>query len=109
MNVFELKDPLVGLPMVTPLDENENVDLDAAEFNLEKWKKTSVDIFVVGTASGEELYISENEKVELLETVSKSLVGNKISAAGIDPHISLVFPSSSIGNPFRLFPFLSMP
>ena len=45
MNVFELKDPLVGLPMVTPLDENENVDLDAAEFNLDKWKKTSVDIF----------------------------------------------------------------
>ena len=39
---------------------------------------------VVGTASGEELYISENEKVKLLETVSKSLVGNKISAAGID-------------------------
>ena len=64
MNAFELKDPLVGLPMVTPLDEDENVDLDAAEFNLEKWKKTSVDIFVVGTASGEELYISENEKVE---------------------------------------------
>lgn len=84
MNVFELKDPLVGLPMVTPLDENENVDLDAAEFNLDKWKKTSVDIFVVGTASGEELYISENEKVKLLETVSNSLVDNKIAAAGID-------------------------
>ena len=39
MNVFEQKDPLVGLPMVTPFDENENVDLDAAEFNLDKWKK----------------------------------------------------------------------
>lgn len=84
MNLSLLKNPLVGLPMVTPFNDHDDLDLDAAEFNLEKWKKTSIDVFIVGTASGEELYINEDEKVKLIEVVSNSLVGDKISAAGID-------------------------
>ena len=59
MNVYDLQDPLVGLPMVTPFSLNGELDLDAADFNLDKWKKTGVDIFIIGTASGEELLMSE--------------------------------------------------
>ena len=32
-----LFDPLVGLPMVTPFNENDEVDYDSAEFNIGKW------------------------------------------------------------------------
>ena len=70
--------------MVTPFDEKGDLDLDSTEFNLDKWKKTEVDVFIVGTASGEELLITEEEKILLLQRVSGSLPNNKISAAGID-------------------------
>ena len=84
MNAYDLQDPLVGLPMVTPFSLNGELDLDAADFNLDKWKKTGVDIFIIGTASGEELLMSEDEKINLLDRISNSLTDNKISAAGID-------------------------
>ena len=84
MKIYDLPDPLVGLPMVTPFDKNGDLDLDAADFNLDKWKKTEADIFIIGTASGEELLMSEDEKVALLDRISNSLPDNKISAAGID-------------------------
>ncbi len=84
MNSYDLPDPLVGLPMVTPFNKNGDLDLDAADFNLDKWKKTEVDIFIIGTASGEELLMSEDEKVTLLDRISNTLPDNKISAAGID-------------------------
>ena len=84
MKIYDLPDPLVGLPMVTPFDKNGDLDLDAADFNLDKWKKTEADIFIIGTASGEELLMSEDEKVVLLDRISNSLPDNKILAAGID-------------------------
>ena len=36
MNAYDLQDPLVGLPMVTPFSLNGELDLDAADFNLDK-------------------------------------------------------------------------
>ena len=84
MNIYDLPNPLVALPMVTPFNEKGGLDLDSNEFNLDKWKKTEADIFIVGTASGEELLITEEEKILLLQRVSGSLPNNKISAAGID-------------------------
>ena len=79
-----LFDPLVGLPMVTPFNENDEVDYDSAEFNIGKWNDTNADIIIVGSASGEESYLSEKEKLNLLSVVSKSLNKEKISCAGID-------------------------
>ena len=84
MNIYDLPNPLVALPMVTPFNEKGGLDLDSNEFNLDKWKKTEADIFIVGTASGEELLITEEEKILLLQRVSDSLPNDKISAAGID-------------------------
>ena len=85
----DLKDPLVGLPMLTPFDDNDQVDYSYAEFNIEKWNKTKADIFIIGTASGEELYLSEDEKIKLVSTVSEAMNKDKITCAGIDnPSIS---------------------
>ena len=87
--ISQLKDPLVGLPMLTPFNDNDQVDYSFAEYNVEKWNKTNADIFIVGTASGEELYLSEDEKIKLVSTVSKALIKGKITCAGIDnPSIS---------------------
>ena len=84
-----LKDPLVGLPMLTPFDEKDKVDYSSAVHNVEKWNKTKADIFIIGTASGEELYLSEDEKVNLVSTISGSLEKGKVVCAGIDnPSIS---------------------
>ena len=84
-----LKDPLVGLPMLTPFDEKDKVDYSSAVYNIEKWNKTKADIFIIGTASGEELYLSEDEKVNLVSTISGSLEKGKVVCAGIDnPSIS---------------------
>ena len=84
-----LKDPLVGLPMLTPFDEKDKVDYSSAVYNVEKWNKTKADIFIIGTASGEELYLSEDEKVNLVSTISGSLEKGKVVCAGIDnPSIS---------------------
>ena len=41
-----LKDPLVGLPMLTPFDEKDKVDYSSAVYNVEKWNKTKADIFI---------------------------------------------------------------
>ena len=73
-----LKDPLVGLPMLTPFDEKDKVDYSSAVYNVEKWNKTKADIFIIGTASGEELYLSEDEKVNLVSTISGSLEKGKV-------------------------------
>ena len=77
----DLKDPLVGLPMLTPFDDNDQVDYSYAEFNIEKWNNTKADIFIIGTASGEELYLSEDEKIKLVSTVSEAMNKDKITCA----------------------------
>ena len=80
----KLNDPLVGLPMLTPFNENDEVDYDFAQYNIEKWNKTDADIIIVGTASGEESYLNESEKLKLLSVVSDSVGEGKVSCAGID-------------------------
>jgi len=43
--ISQLKDPLVGLPMLTPFNDKDQVDYSFAEYNVEKWNKTNADIF----------------------------------------------------------------
>tara|TARA_B100000902_G_scaffold136332_1_gene134596 strand:- start:1069 stop:2007 length:939 start_codon:yes stop_codon:yes gene_type:complete len=80
----KLNDPLVGLPMLTPFNDKDEVDYDFAQYNIEKWNKTDADIIIVGTASGEESFLNEAEKLKLLSVVSDSIGEGKVSCAGID-------------------------
>ncbi len=83
------KNPLVGLPMVTPFNSKDEVDYDAAAKNVEKGIKESVDAFSVGTHAGEEFYLSEEERVNLLGAVTGLLTGDQFSVGGIDsPSVS---------------------
>lgn len=77
-------DPLVAIPMVTPFNESDEIDFDAAQRNVERWSGTANQIFIVGSQSGEEFMMSEQERVDLLRCVTDALEGERITAGGID-------------------------
>jgi len=77
-------DPIVAVPMVTPFDETDQIDFDAAQRNAERWCKTANQVFIIGSQSGEEFMISEPERVDLLRVVTDALEGDRITAGGID-------------------------
>ena len=77
-------DPLVTVPMVTPFKESDEIDCDAAQFNVELWNKTATSGFIIGSQSGEELYLNESERLELLSVVTDSLSGDRYTIGGID-------------------------
>jgi dihydrodipicolinate synthase/N-acetylneuraminate lyase len=83
------EDPLVTIPMVTPFTGDDRVDHEAIRFNVERWSKTPLSGFIIGTASGEEGLLSEDEKLEIMRTVAASLTGQQFLVGGIDcPSVS---------------------
>jgi dihydrodipicolinate synthase/N-acetylneuraminate lyase len=82
-------DPIVVAPTPTPFDANDRVDHHALARNIERWLDTPLSGFVLGTANGEELALSNSEKVDIVRTVSDAHAGAKFVVAGID------VPSSS--------------
>ena len=78
------EDPIVTIPMVTPFDGEDRVDHDAIAFNVERWLKTPSTGFIVGTASGEEWFLSQQEKLDILRTVASSLDDRRFLVGGID-------------------------
>jgi len=67
-----------------PFDADDRLDLDALARNIERWLKTPLSGFVLGTANGEELYVSEDEKMAAIETVAQTHDGRSSVIAGID-------------------------
>lgn len=64
-------------PIVTPFKTNEEIDYDKMKHNLERWKKTDLDGIVVLGSNGEFVYLSTEEKLELVEFVTKYIDGDK--------------------------------
>jgi 4-hydroxy-2-oxoglutarate aldolase len=56
-------------PIVTPFKENEEIDYEKMKYNLDKWGKTDLDGIVVLGSNGEFIYLSFEEKVELIKFV----------------------------------------
>ena len=77
-------DPIVVAPTPTPFDSEDRVDHDALGRNVERWLKTPLSGFVLGTANGEELALSDGEKIGIVETVSQAHDGQRFVIAGID-------------------------
>ena len=77
-------DPLVVAPSPTPFQEDDSVDYDAIAFNVQRWLTTPLSGFVLCTANGEENALSENEKVEIVRTVSAARGAERMVIAGID-------------------------
>ncbi|MBM80377.1 MAG: hypothetical protein CMJ78_07260 [Planctomycetaceae bacterium] len=83
-------DPIVNLPMITPFDDQDRIDHDAITRNVEKWMSAAdegtpaVGIFLVGSASGEEWFLNENDKLEILSTVKQTVGNDRCVMGGID-------------------------
>ena len=77
-------DPIVVAPTPTPFDSEDRVDYDVLARNVERWLKTPLSGFVLGTANGEELALSDAEKLGIVETVSQAHGGERFVNAGID-------------------------
>ena len=78
------RDPIVTIPVSTPIDSQDRVDHDALSRNVERWLKTPATGFCVGTATGEEWFLSEDEKLEIARTVKGGLDEKRFLMGGID-------------------------
>lgn len=77
-------DPIVTVPVSTPFDEKDHVDHEALGRNVERWLKTPAAGFIVGTATGEEWFLSEDEKLAIARTVAQGLDEKRFLVGGID-------------------------
>lgn len=77
-------DPIINVPMITPFDAADRVDLDAVARNVERWLETPLGIFLVGSASAEEWFLSEDEKLDIARMVGQTLNGQRCLMGGID-------------------------
>lgn len=69
-------------PIVTPFDENENINYDYLKHNLDKWSETNLDGIVVLGSNGEFVYLTEEEKVEVVKFAKKNFTPKKKIIAG---------------------------
>lgn len=78
------QDPIVVAPSPTPFREDDSVDFAAIERNVQRWNETPLSGFVLNSENGEEAFLSESERLEIVRTVHRSLGGEKFVIAGVD-------------------------
>jgi 4-hydroxy-2-oxoglutarate aldolase len=59
-------------PMLTPFKEDETVDYDAHLRNMEKWRKEGLGGYLVLGSNSETCYLTEDEKLKLVELTVKA-------------------------------------
>ncbi len=79
-----LADPLIVAPTPTPFDAEDRVDADALARNIERWNRTPLSGFVLGTANGEELSLSDDDKTLIVRVVAETRTPDRMVIAGID-------------------------
>jgi dihydrodipicolinate synthase/N-acetylneuraminate lyase len=77
-------DPHVTIPMVTPFDDQDRVDHDAIGRNIARWLESPLTGFIVGSATGEEYMLSEEEKLAITRTVAGCIDDRRFVVGGID-------------------------
>jgi len=77
-------DPIAVGPMPTPFREDEAVDFGAIERNVEKWLETPLSGFVLNSENGEEAFLSEAERLEIVRAVDRVRAGRRFVLAGVD-------------------------
>ena len=78
------QDPIVTIPVSTPFDQQDRVDFAALERNVGRWLETPLRGFIIGTASGEEWFLSEADKLQIMRTVKGALDESRFLVGGID-------------------------
>jgi len=77
-------DPIIVAPTNMPFRADESLDLDALARNVDKFSKTALSGFVVGSYGGEEFHMGEPEKVAAIKTVAEAHAGRRFVIGGID-------------------------
>jgi 4-hydroxy-tetrahydrodipicolinate synthase len=80
--------PLIVAPTPTPFQESGQVDFGAMNRNIERWLKTSLSGFVLNTENGEEGFLSDAERLQLVQEVAGQRQ-NRLLIAGVDHPSSL--------------------
>ncbi len=78
------QNPIVVAPSPTPFKEDDSVDHAAIERNVEKWLKTPLSGFVLNSENGEEQFLSETERLDIVRTVNNARNGEKFIIGGVD-------------------------
>ncbi len=60
-------------PMLTPFKEDGKLDIDGHLFNLEKWNHTPLSGYLVLGSNSETAFLTENEKLLLIEKTAESI------------------------------------
>jgi 4-hydroxy-2-oxoglutarate aldolase len=69
-------------PIPTPFDGVGDVDHQALAANLERWNQFDLAGYVVLGSNGEAAYLTEDEKVAILETARKAIPADKVLVSG---------------------------
>ncbi|XP_019718010.1 4-hydroxy-2-oxoglutarate aldolase, mitochondrial [Hippocampus comes] len=69
-------------PIATPFTEREDVDYDKLEHNLRKYAEIPFKGLVVQGSNGEYPYLTEEERVEVVKRVRRSMPADKLLIAG---------------------------
>ena len=69
-------------PMITPFMENGDVDYDSHVRNMERWNKDKLVGYLVLGSNSEAAYLSEDEKVKMVELTVKHAKQDRIVLAG---------------------------
>lgn len=69
-------------PMVTPFDENDKVDYDKHVRNIEKWNEYDLAGYLVLGSNSETVYLTEEEKLKMVELTVKHRKEGKLVVAG---------------------------
>ena len=77
-------DPIVVAPTPNPLRADDSIDHDALARNVQRWLKTPLSGFVVGSAGGEETFLGDDERVAAVKTVVEAHEGQRFVIGGID-------------------------
>jgi 4-hydroxy-2-oxoglutarate aldolase len=69
-------------PITTPFDHTGAIYKAKVQHNIEKWNRTGLSGYVVCGSTGESVYLTFEEKVELWELVAKHAASSKLLLAG---------------------------
>jgi 4-hydroxy-2-oxoglutarate aldolase len=69
-------------PITTPFDHAGNIYVTKVQHNLEKWNRTKLAGYVVCGSTGEDVFLSSEEKLSLWELVAKHAAPEKVLIVG---------------------------
>ena len=72
------KNTTIVAPTPMPFTVKEDLNLDALSKNTQLWLKTKLDGFVIGTANGEEAYVTQEEKYQDTKIISEASNNSKL-------------------------------